>query len=165
MVPPFYFFYNMKKRFLIIFLSVVGFSINTMAQKWFVNEHEADALKKKEAYSSYRYEDENGNNFVYWSYSLKSGDYRITTSSDIFDYNQNRFMDITIGLYDIQGNLVDKIKDKAKVEDGANFAKSCKKKIIKYLNEQEGYIRIIAPLYGTTADYDIKVVCHKSCAH
>ncbi|MCR4836019.1 MAG: hypothetical protein K5899_06500 [Bacteroidaceae bacterium] len=161
----------MRKRLLLLFLSLVGLCTNIMAQKWIVKEHEADALKKQKAYTSYKFEDANENAFVYWTWSLKDGDFRIVNSSQqIFDYNDKRIMEITIGFYDNQDNLLEKTKTRMKVEEDPQFAsvlnvlsnKTCKK-VIKFLNEQEGYVRIIAPLYLTATDFDIKVLCHKSC--
>ena len=35
------------------------------------------------------------------------------------------------------------------------------KKILNYLNESEGYVRIIGPLYGTLGSFEIKVPCMK----
>jgi hypothetical protein len=134
-----------------------------MAQEWFVKEHKADALKKQKAYTSYRFTDNDDNSFIYWSWSLKDGDFRISTSSShIFDYNSSDYMQITVGFYDNQDNLIDNGNYRVKVEKDRQFARGSKKSIIKYLNEQEGYVRIIAPLYGTTVNYEIKVLCHKS---
>ena len=150
------------------------FSLNAMAQKWTVIEHEADALKKEKAYTSYRFEDANENLFIYWTWSLKNGDFRIVNSSShIFDYrerNNNKIMEITVGFYDSQDNLINNSKINMKVEKDPQYAivlntltNKTAKKLIKYLNEEEGYIRIIAPLYGTNTDFDIKILCHKSC--
>jgi hypothetical protein len=78
-------------------------------------------------------------------------------------------MRITIGFYDSQDNLVDNSKIKMKIEDDSRYAcvlntlvNKTAKKVIKYLNEQDGYVRIIAPLYGTNSEFDIKVLCHKN---
>lgn len=151
-------------------ICLIGLCTSTMAQKWVANEHKADPLKKQKAYTSYRFEDANENLFIYWTWSLKDGDFRIVTSSHIFNYeNDKKIFKATIGFFDTQDNMIDESKVNMKVEKDAQYASvlntltnKTAKKMIKYLNEQEGYVRIIAPLYGTNQDFDIKVYCHKS---
>jgi hypothetical protein len=90
-----------------------------MAQEWTITEHKADALKKQDAYTSYKFDDENGNSFVYWTWSFKDGDFRIVNSSShIFNYESSdtgKIMRITIGFYDSQDNLVDNSNIKMKI--------------------------------------------------
>lgn len=140
--------------------------MNVWGQKWYVTEHQADEMKKQEAYTSFRFEDENGNAFIYWTFS--SSDFRIVSNSGVFNYNERRFVPITVGFYDKDNKLLEKSEITLKVEEDAQIArvpykKKTATKALKYINENEGYIRIIAPLYGRIADFEIKVLCKKSC--
>ena len=136
-----------------------------MGQQWNISEHQADLMKNQKAYTSYRYEDNKGNGFVYWSNS--NYDLRIYSGEGIFDYSERRFVDVMFGIYDINDNLLEKSSITLKVEKNAAFAtvpykKKTAVKVIKYLNENEGYVRILAPLYGNTLGYELIVPCRKN---
>lgn len=154
------------KKFLFIIV-FIGIQLSAVGQSWSTTEHKSDAMKKTKAYTSYKFEDASGNQFIYWTWSEKDGDFRIITNQDIFNYGERRFIAVNIGFYDNQDNLLDKSTITLKVEEDPQFArvpykKKTAVKTIKYLNENEGYVRIIAPLYGTTREYDIKVPCKKN---
>lgn len=159
------------KTKLILFLALL-FSINISAQEqtgWEIDHHEGDELRKIEAYDSYMYTDENDNSFVYWSNSKDN--FRIILSGGIFDFetsvygrNVYRRVNVTIGYYDENGNLVDKGKTGMDVRDGQERQAShpylkTGKKVIKYLEQNKGYVRIVAPVYGSNVSFDIKVPC------
>ena len=155
----------MKKR--IVFLVLASFVVfcNISAQTgWSSSEFKGDELKGTETYNSYKFEDEEGNDFIYWSNS--DYDFRIISSSHIFDYNSSKLISITIGFYDSNDKLIDKGTTTLLVSSkDSHFAsvpgKKIGKKILNYLNESEGYVRIIGPLYGTLGSFEIKVPCMK----
>ena len=130
---------------------------------WSSNGHKGDELKGTEAYFSYTYEDAEGNNFIYWSNS--DYNFRIISHSHIFDYNIYDQIGITIGFYSADDKLIEKKTNMRLYVSSkeAHFAslpaKKIGRKVLQYLNENKGYIRIIAPLYGTIANFDIKIPC------
>jgi len=131
---------------------------------WHSTVFKADELKGTESYISYMYEDEGENSFIYWSNNDQN--FRIISGSHIFDYNSSKLITVTIGLYSSDDKLIDKSNTTLLVSrDNSHFAsvpgKKVGKKVLNYLNEDEGYIRIIAPLYGTLVSFDIKVPCMK----
>lgn len=144
------------------------------AQSWETTYHEGDELTGESSYTSYMYTDENGNSFVFQS--NHNDDFRIISSSGIFDYvGDIKSFYATIGLYDNNDKLVEKLKIQFIALDGnADQAQPnlipmirpipnpnrCKK-TIDYLKNKKGYIRIVAPLYGSHLDFKIKVPCMK----
>ena len=105
-----------------------------MGQQWNISEHKADPMKKEKAYTTYRFEDEYGNGFVYWSSS--SSDLRIYSGKGIFDYGSHGFVDVTFGFYDINDNLLEKSSISLKVEKEASYARVPykKKTAVKVIN-------------------------------
>ena len=148
----------------------LGFQLHSIAQKWTTNNFEADELKGVSAYTSHCYEDEKNNSFIFWTNS----DYNfriVVATGGIFDYRRTtlgpsvyKTIDITVGFYDIKDNLIDKKKITMDVDDNSTFASrpwnhKNGKKVLKYLMGNQGYIRIIAPLYAKNIPFDIKVPC------
>lgn len=159
----------------VFILLALLFSINISAQEqkgWEVSHYEGDELRKVEAYDSYMYTDENGNSFVFWSNSKDN--FRIISNSGIFDFETSvygnkvyrRVKNVTIGYYDDNDKLIDKGKTGMDVADGQEgqaespYLKTGKK-VIKYLEQNSGYVRIVAPIYGSNVPFDIKVPCRK----
>lgn len=150
----------MKK---ILFLMVQLFVVtNIMAQVgWSQMVHEGDELQKTKTYLSYRYEDEVGNSFIYWS---NSKDFRIISNDGLFDSDVHKTLKVQIGYYDEDGNLVKKEKktlyilrgDYQKAETGV-LSKGTK--LLQYLETQAGYVRILAPKYESVSPWEIKVPC------
>lgn len=140
--------------------------MQSMAQKWEINNHEGDELRGTKSYMSYSYTDERGNSFIFWS---NSNSFRITTENGVFDYTISRLgnidyrkLKITVGYYDNNETLVNKKDIELLVEDNAQFASkplSGQKKLIKYIKEEKGYVRILAPLYAKNIPYELKIPC------
>jgi hypothetical protein len=92
----------------------------------------------------------------------------------MFDYKSSyagkihtRLMNIVVGIYDTQEHLIEKIESKIEVADDIKMASKPwatkkAKKILAYLKEQQGYIRILAPLYSNNLPFEIKVPCLKN---
>lgn len=84
------------------------FCFTSVYAQWSTTHHEADQMKKMEAYDSYSYTNEVGDKFIFWSNSPKN--FRIISSESIFNYNGNaRWVNLEIGFYDENGNFIDKI--------------------------------------------------------
>lgn len=163
------------KRILIVLFTLLCSSIITKAQSgWQTTSFDADELKDQEAYSAFFYTDDDGNRLTMWS---NEDDYfRITSSSHIFNYELTtsalKIVNVTVGLYDKDNNLIEKIKmtfwpnddDPAKAISSYLMPKDKKKgrKVMQYLKNEEGYIRLLAPLYRSNSGLDLKVPCIKS---
>jgi len=155
----------MKNRiYLLILVNLLVLGKLSAQTGWSSNEHKGDELKGTESYYSYKFEDSEENDFIYWSNS--DYNFRIISGSHIFDYSSSKMISITVGFYSIDDNLIDKGTTTLVVSsENSHFAevpgKKIGRKVLKYLNENEGYVRIIAPLYGTLASFDIKIPCMK----
>lgn len=163
------------KRILIVLFTLLCISIITKAQSgWQTTSFDADELKDQEAYSAFFYTDDDGNRLTMWS---NEDDYfRITSSSHIFNYELTtsalKIVNVTVGLYDKDNNLIEKIKmtfwpnddDPAKAISSYLMPKDKKKgrKVMQYLKNEEGYIRLLAPLYRSNSGLDMRVPCIKS---
>lgn len=139
-------------------------ALTAKAQSWTSKHHDADQMKKTEAYDSYSYTDKNGNMFVLWSNSTKN--FRIISNESIFNYNGDGYwVKLEIGFYDTKGNLLEKIRTNGKADkdepsrlENMSFTKGAKK-IISYIKEQKGSVRFLAPLYGRSSGMDFSVPC------
>lgn len=165
------------KRILIVLFALLCSSNITKAQSgWHTTNFDADELKGQEAYAAYVYKDEDGNSLTMWS---NEDDYfRITSSSHIFNYvltnNALKIVHVTVGFYDKDNNLIEKITmtfwpnddNPAKAISSYLMPKDKKKgrKVMQYLKNEEGYIRLLAPLYRSNSDFDLRVPCVKSAA-
>lgn len=144
---------------------------NSQQEGWEITHHDGDELTGDKAYDSFMYNDEDGNSFVYWSDSHDS--FRIISNDGIFDYETFIFgaakphyylKNIKVGYYDENGKLVDSNKTTMMIREGKpNQAGTpglkTGKKVVKYLEQSRGYIRIVAPIYGSNVPFDIKVPC------
>lgn len=132
------------------------------AQDWVVNHHDADPMKKTEAYDSFSFTDNAGYTFVFWSNSSKN--FRIISPDGIFNYNGNAYwVEIEIGFYDAFGNFVEKINTNVKADkeepsrlENMSFTKGAKK-IISYIKDGKGSVRFLAPIYGQSQGMDLTV--------
>lgn len=161
----------MKTRLFILLALIFSINISAQEQKgWEVDHHEGDELRKVQEYDSYMFTDENDNTFVYWSNS--NDNFRIILSRGIFDYDTSvygrnvyrRVKNVTVGYYDENGKLIDSGKTVMDAQDGQagqaeNPYSKTGKKVIKYLEQNKGYVRIVAPVYGSNVPFDIKVPC------
>ncbi len=159
------------KKLLLVLLFVCGQQI-AGAQDWSKTSWDADELTEREAYDSYRYTDEIGNSFVFWSNS--DADFRIISALGIFDYEgANHNFWALIGLYDENDELLEKFEIRfLAVEGMGNQAEAnltpfrrpipnperCRK-LLQFLTQRQGYARIVAPLFGTNNKFDLTVPC------
>jgi hypothetical protein len=139
---------------------------------WQTTEFEADELKGQSAYTAYFYTDEDGNKLTMWS--SEKDYFRITSGTHIFDYivsGSVKEVGVTVGFYDKNDNLIEKIQmtfwpdDNPRIAHNSIFMPRNKKKgekVIQYLQKEEGYVRFIAPLYHSVSGFDLKVPCIKS---
>lgn len=161
----------MNKKILLVLLIMCGQQI-AKAQDWSKTSWDADELTGKEAYDSYQYTDEIGNSFVYWSNSDAA--FRIISASGVFDYegaNQNFWA--LIGLYDEKDELLEKFEIRFLavygIENQANadlipFRRPIPnpghcKKLLQFLKQRQGYVRIVAPVFGKRNGFDMKIPC------
>ena len=147
------------------------------AQGWSTQYFDGDELTKKESYEAYSFINEKGDQFVYWSNSDKN--FRIINNSinapfkDLLVHvpltlDVVRVMKhVKVGFYDENGKLIDSDDTEMIVQEGkSNFAsvpgKKVAKKIIKFIaSGKPGYVRIVAPLYGSNIPFDIKITSRK----
>lgn len=162
----------MKKLFLIALICNMGI-FTCYAQEWVMTEHEADELKGTEEYTSYSYTVKDVGTFVTWK---EQEQYGIMSENEIFNFErvkQDTGLNVIVGLYDKYDKLKDKIQmwldcdsDKPKFLHTRDHGymnnpvgqKKKVKKIISHLTSGEGYVRIVASLYGTN-DFDLKIPC------
>lgn len=162
----------MLKKFFSAALFTCAFVLTAQAQQW---EHfitEADELIGEVGHESDIFTDENGNVFVMWS--DESENFRVISGTSIFNYiGDIRSVMATIGYYDMNNKLIEKNDIQLLVSDGqGNQAepnmvpmirplpnKKRVRMLLDYVQKKQGYVRILVPLYGTNAMFDIKVPC------
>lgn len=157
--------YKIMKKYLLFILTM--FCFTSVYAQWSTTHHEADQMKKMEAYDSYSYTNEVGDKFIFWSNSPKN--FRIISSESIFNYNGNaRWVNLEIGFYDENGNFIEKIVTNGRADndepsrlENMSFTKGAKK-IISYIKEQKGSVRFLAPLYGVSSGFDFTIPCMKN---
>lgn len=165
----------MLKKIFSAAVIVCTFAFNAQAQKWEHFVTEADELIGEAGHESDMYTDETGNVFVMWS--DESENFRVISGTSIFNFvGDIRSVMATIGYYDMNNKLIEKNDIQLLVSDGrATQAEpnmipmirpfSNKKRVkmlLDYVQNKQGYVRIIAPLYGTNAKFDIKIPCLKN---
>lgn len=165
----------MFKKIISAALIVCAVAFNAQAQQW---EHfviEADELTGEKGHESDLYTDENGNVFVMWS--DESENFRVISGSSIFNFvGDIRSVMATIGYYDLNNKLIEKNDIQLLVSEGQatqaepNMVpmirplpnKKRVRMLLDYVQKKQGYVRILVPLYGTNAKFDIKVPCLKN---
>ena len=165
----------MFKKIISAALIVCAFGFNAQAQKWEHSVTEADELTGETGYESNMYTDETGNVFVIWS--DESENFRVISGTSIFNYiGDIRSVMATIGYYDLNNKLIEKNDIQLLVSEGqGNQAepnmvpmirplpnKKRVRMLIDYVQNKQVYVRILVPLYGTNAKFDIKVPCLKN---
>ncbi len=165
----------MLKKIFSAAVIVCTFAFNAQAQKWEHFVTEADELIGEAGHESDMYTDETGNVFVMWS--DESENFRVISGTSIFNFvGDIRSVMATIGYYDMNNKLIEKNDIQLLVSEGqANQAepnmipmirpfpnKKRVKMLLDYVQNKQGYVRIIAPLYGTNAKFDIKIPCLKN---
>lgn len=145
---------------------------------WEITKIDADELKGNEAYTAYKYYQPGEGSFIFWGFN--EFQYRIFSDNGIFNYQSgyNRYSgsysgeSVTVGLYDGNDNLIEKFEmwlDKESDKGGSYLRtrnaggmsnpvgqKGKVKKILKHLQGDSGYVRIVATRYNR-ADFDIKI--------
>lgn len=149
-------------RHLVLFLTIIA-SLSCYAQKsaWKATKFPGDELLGNPSYTAYSMEKE-GSRLVFWS---NDDSFRITERYHVFDYTHESYSDkdefsVLIGFYDLAGNLIESKTERFYVEDGHGYPKYpslCD--VVRYINEEKGYVRLVAELYNTLSSYDIKVPC------
>lgn len=163
----------MKKTINILIAILSMMEIANAQSGWSSTEFEADELKGQPAYTALSYTDNQGNRLTMWS--NEDNYFRITSCSHIFNYTVSgslKEVGATVGFYDTSDNLIEKNQmtfwpndDNPRIAHNSIFLSRNKKKgkkVIQYLRNEEGYIRIIAPLYRSISGFDLKVPCLKS---
>lgn len=162
----------LKKIFTVALLAFV-FATSAYAQKWEHSVTEADELLGEKGHESWVYSDERGNSFVIWS--DEENNFRIISVNGIFD-RTGQLTDATIGYYDMNNKLIEKTKIGLLVSEGQgnqahpNMVPMMRPvynpkrvgKLMQTIKQEQGFVRIIVPLYGTNANFDIKIPCLKN---
>ena len=167
----------MKYKILLIVILALASVTGVHAQSWSIQHFDGDELKKTESYDAYTFTSESGDKFVYWSNDEKN--FRIINNSIAAPFNYRAIsvpftLDLTnvmkhvkVGFYNENGKLEDSDDTEMIVPNGQEtFAsvtgKKVAKKVIKFLESgKPGYVRIVAPLYGSNVSFDIKITCRK----
>lgn len=157
-------------RKIIALITMLVTAVCSFAQVgWRTEVHHADELKGTEEYTAYIYTDSKGDYIVIWSNTDE--DFRIVSNGHIFNYNSGatKWFSSTVGLYDENGKLLEKVgidfdahDDNPRIAENSTAFRRQKKsanKIIKFIRNEKGYVRIIAPLYRSNNDYDIEIPC------
>lgn len=151
------------KKSLILALCAIA-TLQVSAQRWSETVHPADEMQNTKEYISYMYSDEKDNNFIYWS---GSNGIRIINNEGLFDSDLHRSFKIQIGYYDKTGKLIKKenktlylLKDDYQKAETSLF--STGKKVIDYIKNKDGYVRILAPQYQKITPWEILVPCKKN---
>lgn len=160
----------MKKNILVLMMMIL--TLPMVAQTWGTKTIQGDELKGTQNQIVTAYIDEYKT--LYFS-TVRDNYFKILTSKSLFDYSptwigasgKNLVMGI-VGIYDIEEKLIEKIEILFEVEDnrgtvlhpnkytkmGGNNFKRCKK-ILDYIKNEQGYIRIILPLYDSVFDFKV----------
>lgn len=159
-------------RKLVLLLIALCSQFCVLAQEWTTIHYEEDELTETPEHDSYSYTDEKGNSIVLWS--TDNTDFRIISGSDIFDYNGTiRSFYVIIGYYDNDDKLIEKNEIQMCAFEGAgNQAQANLDPLIRpfpnkrrcqqlqtFLQNNQGYIRIVAPLFGKNTKFDLRVPC------
>lgn len=160
----------MKKLLTIALMMLVELTASAQGT-WSTGIREGDELKGDNGGPYYRYEIENEGGFVLWDWN--DWEFKIFTTKGGFDvwYYQNngaRFINITMGLYTLDGKLIDK-RDMPLAADhthkeawinkkGIYYPATRKtiKKMFKALKSGEGYVRVVCARKGAS-DFDLKI--------
>ena len=160
----------MKKLFTLLLL----LSTLVVNAQWFTNYHEADALKELESYTAYVYVDSKVGSFIFWDntndqFRLINKCGMFNVSCDIMPFGYIQYgASVLIGFYNENDSLQSKevMWLEAKEDDFKTLEtvkwnkpigqKRKVKKILKWLETDGNYIRIIADTYGGK-DFDLIV--------
>lgn len=133
----------------------------TATAQWEKLYHPADELLKTNAYYSYSYTNPSVGAIVYWS---SSPFFRIQTFNGSFDFDsKHREQLAVVGLYDENDRLVKRYDLRLTVKEGAQMAEANGRgkctKIIDFLENRKGYVRIVASIYANVSRFDLRIPC------
>lgn len=148
----------MKKLLTIALLLLAGLTASAQEGTWTTGVNESDELKGSIGGPYYSYDIEGEGSFVVWDWDDFL--FKINTDKGVFDVwyyesTATRFMRVTLGLYTMDGKMVDKLENlelfadisgKSAWTSKDTYWYATKKKIKKMkraLKTGEGYIRII----------------------
>lgn len=154
--------------------AVMATAVN--AQSWHAKTIKGDELLGIEQSSAFVFEVEEKN----WSfviYNNKPDDFHIYAANSVFDFmnqgaNGGKLVKGTVGFYDENATLIDKIKEYCFESIGSYYGKlhsnkysrmggnnkKNAKKIIEYLKNGKGFVRFVIPIYNS-APLDMTVPC------
>lgn len=159
----------MKKLLTILLLF---FMIGAYPQ-WVSTYHKADPLKGQDSYTSYMYIDDKVGAFVFWD--CKEDQFRISNYSSPFslEFGWDRFTGkwcgatIKIGFYNENDSLEDKemlwLEARKETYDQLETRQWNKplgqkkkvQKLLKWIEVEGNYVRILAPSFGGNKDFDL----------
>lgn len=160
----------MFKRIISVAFILCAFAFNLQAQNWEHFVTEADELLDLASHESWIYSDEQGNSFVIWSDEEEN--FRIVSNNGNFD-RTGKLADAIIGYYDMENKLIEKTKIGLLISEGQGnqahpnmvpmarpvYNKKRVEKLMQTIKHEQGFVRIIVPLYGTNELFDIKIPC------
>ena len=130
-------------------------------EEWHIASLGGDELLEREAQEIYTYFTEEGDNLVH--YASRPNLLVIMLDKGIFDfssigrYSSTKSVDLVIGYYEEDGNLVDKEKTiLLKLGDEYDRGMLGSEKVMNYMRAQKGYIRFVADKYSSS-NFDAKV--------
>lgn len=161
----------MNKLLTISLLLLVVLTAGAQEGKWTTGMNEPDELKGDNGGPYYSYDIKGEGSFVVWDWN--DYHFRINTDKGVFDvwYHQStavRFTRVTLGLYAMDGKMVDKLENLELLADISGksawtysdaYMYAAKKKIKKMkraLKSGEGYIRILCARRGVP-EFDVKI--------
>ena len=156
------------KRILITIMLLTAAAVAASAQEWQITYKKADELLGTKAETSYLFKGYDGS-FVFWD--IEEDRFRLNAYTGIFNYGKYRSFLVTVGLYDTSGTIIKSMKitmicpnDDADSAFSYSSRKNRKmvREVVSFLKTSDGYVRIVAPIYGGKLDLDLKVRCLQS---
>ena len=147
-----------------LLLLLCAFALNAHAGEWEVEHHDADPMKDNVAFTSYTYMNESMDAFICWSNTDRFCIYtpRVFNASYAGGTGGVSMM-VTAGLYDADGNFIEKFDVYCRNYDGDYHAlwtsqhdTKDSKRVLDHLRNTSGSVRIIAPVYSG-AEMDIRI--------
>ena len=148
-------------------------SVPMAAQNWTKFEVKGDELKGTKDHITYLYnedtmyfqfDEENDKQFI-----VKTEKSFFNYAPDWFGYHHRNLVMGKVGLYDTDDKLIEGIDLLFEITDhtnilipnkytkmGGNNSKRCKK-VLDFIKNQKGFVRIVLPLYDDTTDFDLKI--------
>ena len=151
---------------------ILVLSVPMAAQNWTKFEVKGDELKGTKDHITYQYNEDT----MYFQFDEENDkQFIVKTEKAAFHYLidelGNRINLAIVGLYDTNDKLIERIEITFEATEFLNIAKPCRytikggltnnlkrcKKVLNFIKNQKGYVRIILPLYDDTTDFDLKI--------